>query len=304
MQCTEVWGGNELVERGVIMAGLDVWVFSRPFEGEEEGGDIHYLSSCSTGRVARALVADVSGHGTVVAGTAKRLRDVMRRYANFINQSKLVEEVNREFAGLAKAGHFATAVVATFWGPSREIEITNAGHPLPLLYRARRGEWEVLSDRAPLGQTAGDIPLGIDDLTAYSRMRTRLERGDLLLFYTDALIEANGPNGEMLGTKGLLAALASLDVDRPATLIPGLLAAVEAGEGGKVLADDTTLMLLRANDLRAGSSFMQGLRATGRVLWEFGRSLRPGGGPIPWPEMSLKNIGGIWSEAFCRETRR
>jgi hypothetical protein len=148
MQCTEVWGGNELVERGVIMTGLDVWVLSRPFEGDEEGGDIHYLSSCSTGRVARALVADVSGHGSVVAGTAKRLRTVMRRYANFINQSRLVEEVNREFVGLAKAGHFATAVVATFWGPSREIEITNAGHPLPLLYRARAGKWEAIKGEA------------------------------------------------------------------------------------------------------------------------------------------------------------
>jgi sigma-B regulation protein RsbU (phosphoserine phosphatase) len=304
MQCTEVWGGNELVERGVIMTGLDVWVFSRPFEGDEEGGDIHYLSSCSTGRVARALVADVSGHGAVVAGTAKRLRSVMRRYANFINQSKLVGEVNREFAGLAKAGHFATAVVATFWGPSREIEITNAGHPLPLLYRAREGKWEALKGESQAGETVGDIPLGIDDVTTYSRMRTRLERGDLILFYTDALIEANDAAGAMLGTKGLLAALASLNAGAPETLIPRLLAAVEAGEGGNVLADDTTLMLLRANDLRAGSSFMEGLRATGRVLWEFARSLRPGGGPIPWPELSLNNILGIWSEAFYRDGRK
>jgi sigma-B regulation protein RsbU (phosphoserine phosphatase) len=297
MQCTEVWGGNELVERGVIMTGLDVWVFSRPFEGDEEGGDIHYLSSCSTGRVARALVADVSGHGAVVAGTAKRLRAVMRRYANFINQSKLVQEVNREFAGLAKAGHFATAVVATFWGPSREIEVTNAGHPAPLLYRANTGRWELLARARSEG--VGDIPLGIDDVTTYSRMRTRLERGDLLLFYTDALIEAKGADGGMLGTRGLIATLDALEVRQPQTLIPRLLAAVEGGGGA--LDDDTTLMLLRLNDLRAGSSLMYGLRATGRVMCEFVRSLRPGGGPVPWPELSLNNLGGIWSEAFYRD---
>ena len=118
MQCTEVWGGNELVERGVIMTGLDAWVYSRPFEGDEEGGDIHYLSSCSTGRITRALIADVSGHGAVVSGTAKRLRTLMRRYINYVNQSRLVEGMNKEFAGLAQAGHFATAVVMTFWGPA------------------------------------------------------------------------------------------------------------------------------------------------------------------------------------------
>ena len=67
MQCMEVWGGNQTADSGVIMAGLDAWVYSKPFGGADGGGDVYYVSSCATGRITRLLVADVSGHGTPAA---------------------------------------------------------------------------------------------------------------------------------------------------------------------------------------------------------------------------------------------
>ena len=65
----EVWGSNRAGSNGVIMPGLDAWVYSRPCSDDDAGGDVHYVSACATGRVIRALVADVSGHG---AGAATR----------------------------------------------------------------------------------------------------------------------------------------------------------------------------------------------------------------------------------------
>ena len=134
-------------------------------------------------------------------------------------------------------------------------------------------------------------------------MRMRLERGDLLLFYTDALIEAHRADGKMLGTEGLIAVLQSLDTGQPETLISRLVAAVQAGEGGAVLGDDTTLMLLRLNDLKVTVSFRDGVRAVGRVAWEVVKGLMPGGEPIPWPELRLDNLGGIWGEKFHRNAK-
>lgn len=306
MQCTEVWGGSAIVHRSVVMTGLDACVYSRPFEGSEEGGDIHYLSSCATGRITRCLIADVSGHGHVVAGIAGRLRNLMRRYMNYVNQSRLVEGINREFAGLAESGHFATAVVATFWGPTREIEITNAGHPTPLLYRAATKTWQPLGggDQSMAAAAPTDIPLGIIDSTTYARTRTRLEKDDLLLFYSDAFIEVRGPDGRMLGVDGLVRTLQSLGPPSHESLMHQLLGALGAGEQGTPLADDTTLMLLRLNDLRPRASFLDGLRASARVGREFIRSLRPGGGPIPWPELSWHNLGGVWLERFSQRLPR
>src|SRR5262245_26580361 len=127
MQCMEVWGGNQAVDNGVIMPGLDAWVFRQPFEGDDAGGDIHYVSSCATGRVTRILVADVSGHGQQVAKVAGSLRTLMRRYVNYIDQSRLVRGLNTEFSGLAGVGSFATAVVATYFSPTEQLVISNAG---------------------------------------------------------------------------------------------------------------------------------------------------------------------------------
>jgi sigma-B regulation protein RsbU (phosphoserine phosphatase) len=56
----EVWGGNAAIDNGVIMPGLDAWVYARPYQQQAAGGDIHYVSSCATGRIIRLLVADVS----------------------------------------------------------------------------------------------------------------------------------------------------------------------------------------------------------------------------------------------------
>ena len=80
LQCMEVWGGNDAVQSAVTMPGLDAWVYSRPHQGDAAGGDVHYLSSCATGRITRLLIADVSGHRQRVADIAVRLRNLMRQF--------------------------------------------------------------------------------------------------------------------------------------------------------------------------------------------------------------------------------
>src|SRR3954467_8791670 len=125
MQCMEVWGGNEARDNGVTMPGLDAWVYSRPYHGDASGGDLPYVSSCAPGRISRFLVADVSGHGAVVSDIAVKLRTLMRRYVNYIDQSRVVETLNREFSELAKPGKFATAVMLTYWAPTDYVAVCN-----------------------------------------------------------------------------------------------------------------------------------------------------------------------------------
>ena len=133
LQCMEVWGGNRAVDNGVVMMGVDAWVFCRPYGTDEAGGDVHYVSSCASGRIVRLIVADVAGHGADVAELATRLRGLMKSHANYADQREVVGVINREFARLADIGKFATAVAATYWTPTDELVMTNAGHPPPLL---------------------------------------------------------------------------------------------------------------------------------------------------------------------------
>lgn len=295
MQCMEVWGGNQPVDSGVVMAGLDAWVYSRPFAGAEAGGDVHYVSSCATGRITRLLVADVSGHGSAVAQTAVSLRSLMRRFVNFIDQTRFVRSMNDEFISLSKDGAFATAVVATFFAPTGEVSLCNAGHPPPLLFRAKSRTWSLLEAGAKSAGAPGaqNFPLGIVDLAAYEQFSLQLRTADLVVCYTDSLIESKDENGEWLGAKGLLEIARTLDTSDPAALIPALIAAVQRRAPDNLTEDDVTVLVFRPNGLAPAAPFLQRAFAPLRVLGGIIASFFPGGAPAPWPEMSAANLIGM-----------
>lgn len=299
MQCMEVWGSNRAGRNGVIMPGLDAWVYSRPAADDDAGGDIHYVSACATGRVVRALVADVSGHGASVAGVSGDLRALMRRYINFVDQRRFLDSLNRKFRGLDETGRFATAVVVTCWTPTDEITISCAGHPAPLLYRAGAREWSSLV--APEVEGA-DFPLGIHKSTSFRENRVRLREGDLLLLYTDGVLEARDPGGRRLGVDGLLGLLATLDATGPGSILADLLGAMERFQGGRAPDDDMTLMLLGPNDLKPRPSLKTGLLAGTRIAaGALGSLLRRSGPPIP--EMTRTNVLGAFSGRFNTQGR-
>ena len=168
MQCMEVWGGSQLTARGVEMGGLDAWVYSKPYAEAQRGGDVYYASSCATGRISRLLLADVAGHGKSVAGTAADLRTLMRRFVNRLDQTEFVRLLNQQFTALSRSGSFATAVVTTFFAPSRRLTVCNAGHPRPFLYRAAERKWTLLGH-----DTADDQP---DDQPTLSSAQQRPTR--------------------------------------------------------------------------------------------------------------------------------
>lgn len=291
-QCMEVWGGNQPADNGVVMPGVDAWVVSRPFEDDDAGGDVHYVSSCATGRITRFLVADVSGHGSTVSAVASSLRTLMRRYVNFVDQGRLVAELNREFGALSQNGAFATAVVATYFTPTGYLTLCNAGHPRPLHYSNSKRAWRVLHPGEvaddPSGDAPANIPLGIADGVSYDQLGLRLARGDIVLFYTDAILEVFDARGTQLGEQGLLDLVRSLPIGDTQAFLSGVLRAIEAF-GGRP-KDDITLLAVRPNAMHPRTTIAERVGASARFLRLcFSRSKDS---PIPWPELTLVNIGG------------
>src|SRR5439155_19420481 len=138
-------------------------VYSKPYQQADAGGDVYYVSSCATGRITRLLVADVSGHGNAVQEIAGVLRNLMRRYVNHLDQRHFVKSMNKQFTELSDAGCFATAVVTTFFGPTNYLTLCNAGHPTPLMHRAKDRAWSLLARGESTGEAVSDIPLGVYD---------------------------------------------------------------------------------------------------------------------------------------------
>lgn len=321
MQCMEVWGGNEASNNGVVMTGLDAWVYSRPHAGDAGGGDVHYVSSCATGRITRVLIADVSGHGQGVADVAVTLRNLMRRYINFVDQKRLVRSLNKEFTALSEMGRFATAVVATYWAPTNDLVVCNEGHPVPMVYRAKSKTWSVLKS-GPAGSASGgrdlhgpdmgsesassdggiaNLPLGIDDLSGYEQSGVRLRERDLVLMYTDSVIECKvAATGRQLGEDGLIELLGTIDVTEPNTIIPNVVRRLEELAQTDSLDDDLTILLLRHNGVNVRTASVQSLLAPFRIVGSMLRRLVRGEAPTGLPEVSVPTIGGAVIPALGR----
>lgn len=310
MSCMEVWGGSQLTERAVEFSGLEAWVYSKPFGASASGGDVVYASSCATGRITRLLLADVAGHGSAVAATAADLRTLMRRFVNRLDQTELVRLLNQQFAELSSQAVFATAVVTTFFAPTRRFAVCNAGHPRPFIYRAARGTWSLLSDTdesrsAPTtARGPRNLPLGILSLADYDTFDVELEEGDCVLAYTDALIEAQDANGEALGELGLGGVLARLSDVPPAQLIGRLLDEISRGFPDSLSADDVTVLVVRASARQFHYSLGQRLWALLRFCGTALRALVPGGERPPVPDFHVANVGGAIIPALGQRWRK
>ena len=304
MTCMEVWGDSQLTASGIEMGGLDAWVYSKPFGEAQRGGDVYYASSCATGRISRLLLADVSGHGNSVAATAADLRTLMRRFVNRLDQKEFVRLLNQQFVALSRTGTFATAVVTTFFAPSRRLLICNAGHPRPLLYRAVKKEWTLLGDDGTVEvHKPQNIPLGIIDLTEYEELDVELNPGDCLMKYTDALIESRDADGEMLGEAGVLRILNLIGEVDPGKITEALLKEIRERYPENLSEDDVTVMLIRVNGRQPKIPFQEKLMAAGRFFGALMRSVNPRAERPPVPDFTLANVGGAIIPALGRRWR-
>jgi serine phosphatase RsbU (regulator of sigma subunit) len=305
----EVWGGSQLTAAGVEFGGLDAWVYSKPFGQAQFGGDVYYAFSCATGRISRLLLADVSGHGNTVAATAADLRTLMRRFVNRLDQKEFVRLLNQQFVELSRDGSYATAVVTTFFAPTRRFTVCNAGHPRPLMYHAGQRRWDFLGHHsldqkgAAVRSTPGNIPLGLMEVSEYEQFDVELEPGDCVVSYTDALIESRDADGEMLGEAGVLRIMRLIGGVEPSRLIDKLLAEIAQRYPENLSDDDVTVLVVRVNGRQTRHPFRQQLGALGRLFRSLVAAVNPRAERPPLPDANLANIGGALIPALGRRWR-
>jgi serine phosphatase RsbU (regulator of sigma subunit) len=160
------------------LPGLLASVTYLPAEGVGQvGGDWYHAQSLEDGQVILAL-GDVVGHGLTAASSMAHLRYALIAWMSMgiVAPGELLEHMNRLCLQL---GTTATAIVALFDPATRRLHWADAGHPSPLLARNGRAS----SLRRPDGLLLGAIE------TTYATATTRLAPRDLVLLYTDGLVE-------------------------------------------------------------------------------------------------------------------
>jgi serine phosphatase RsbU (regulator of sigma subunit) len=191
------------------------------------GGDWYITAEMPEGNVLLAI-GDVAGHGLDAAAGMARLRGALAGLAiTGAPPERLVGWLNYLVHHVAPE-HTASVMAGYFDPPSRDFTWAQAGHPPPLLVR---GSWA-----RPLGQPAG-ILLGAGR-GGYEAMTARLEPGDIVLLYSDGLVERrHRPLDEGLS----MLAAAAAGVNDPEQLIAAVLDALSSADS----EDDTCLVALR-----------------------------------------------------------
>jgi sigma-B regulation protein RsbU (phosphoserine phosphatase) len=201
------------------------------------GGDYYDFTRLADGRIG-ILIADASGHGAAAAVVMAMTRTLLHTATEpFQGPDRLMARLNREMGRLLPDGWFVTACFAVIDPPSGELEYSLAGHPPPMVLRARTGSPECLT-------VAGGPLLGPLPEVAYKSARTRLESGDALILYTDGLTEAEDSEGRLLGETPVRIALESAPSLKPEAILARMLDCVTRHRAGVAASDDLTVLIL------------------------------------------------------------
>lgn len=214
--------------------GLELAAFYRAAEGELIGGDFYDAIDLDEHRTA-IILGDVSGKGPSAAATTAMVRHLIEGLSRSVTDpADLLIELNSMLCDRLADGSLVTIFMAICDQNSESLIWCNAGHPPPVAIRSN-GRDEMLGNPGP--------PCGCLVDAEYTSFRSAFMPGDLLVLYTDGLIEARR-DGEQFGEERLFSEIKSLASSSPSSLARGLYAAVRGFARGKV-DDDVAIVAIR-----------------------------------------------------------
>jgi phosphoserine phosphatase RsbU/P len=246
LACAETSASNTRMASLYELRGLDAWVHAVPVGPGETGGDVHYVSLCSSCEIARVALADVSGHGQAVAALSNKLQQLMQHYLSELSQVGLMKDLNRAVRDELDHVHYATMIAAGWHRRRGLLVVTNAGHPPPLWYHAARQEWSwVETLRVSTRERPAGVPLGLLPDIDYDRKVIRPSIDDLIVLYSDGVSETTNRGGDELGRDQLMSMARGLDSSSAEAFGTQLTLALGAFREGSEPVDDQTIIVLR-----------------------------------------------------------
>jgi serine phosphatase RsbU (regulator of sigma subunit) len=216
---------------------LEGWVISPRYQpAREVGGDFYDFHLLTEGRLG-LVVGDATGKGVPAALVMSTTCGMLQATAQALDSSspgEVLAQVNETLLARIPSNMFVTCFYAILDPQSGGLRYANAGHDLPYLHS--NGKAEELRARG--------MPLGLMPQMGYEQKEIFLHAGEVALFYSDGLVEAHDPEGEMFGFPRLRALIAGYGEERALGdfLLKQLYSFV--GEGWEQ-EDDITLLTLK-----------------------------------------------------------
>ena len=220
------------------IAGLEIAGMMRPARGVS--GD-YYDYIPINAHTIQFVIADVAGKGVPAALLMSATAAAMQLETN--HDRNILEMVGRLNTGIHSVSddgeRYVTLLVAELDAQERKLHYVNCGHNPALLFRAQTGAVTRLnSSCAPIGiSPENPCQLASADLTA----------GDVLVFYTDGVTEAENQLGEELGTERLSAVVQRGSSSSAEALMTDIFDTVANFCSGIGFNDDVTVLVVKCN---------------------------------------------------------
>ncbi len=224
---------------------LEGWQISPYYQpAREVGGDFYDFHLLSEGRVG-LVVGDATGKGVpaaLVMSTTCGMLQAVSQTLDSPSPGEVLARVNETLLSRIPTNMFVTCFYAVLDPKSASLSYANAGHDLPYLHRGR-DEAEELRARG--------MPLGLMPGMSYEEKEIELNVGESVFFYSDGLVEAHDPKGEMFGFPRLVELIAEHG-DEKRQLGEFLLEELYTFVGKRwEQEDDITLLTLRRSAARS-----------------------------------------------------
>ncbi len=187
-------------------------------------------------------IGDVSGKGIAASLIMAMCRSNLRsRAPENLSPASVLHAVNHSIFPDIREDMFVSLLYLILERGSSEISLARAGHEPPLLYRKAGGVIELI-------ETPG-LAAGIDEGSVFKRTvkdhRIRMDPGDVLLLYTDGIVECESATGDEFGLERLREVLSAHHDRSPEELVGAIMAEVAGFAAGVAQADDITLIAIR-----------------------------------------------------------
>jgi sigma-B regulation protein RsbU (phosphoserine phosphatase) len=208
------------------------------------GGDIYDFLDYGHGRVAIAI-GDVSGKAAPAALYAALVSGILRSLAaQHLSPAALLSALNDQLQERRLDSQYVTMLVAIWDDSNQTLQIANAGSVQPLFVSLLSSSSRTTVDVKTI--KAEGFPLGLFPDVQYEEFTISTRTGDLVVFFSDGIPDAENANGDMFGTDRLAKVLKAQRQPTATSMVNAILKAVSDFQSGTEHFDDETVVVLRA----------------------------------------------------------
>jgi len=185
------------------------------------------------------FMGDIAGKGVAASLIMVMIRAILHLVTNTDKDAAtILSWVNRGITGKIDIDHFATLQILIIDPLTGLCEFANAGHRPPIIWREKKGLVDAIEMKS--------VPIGVEKATEFSSVRFKLENDDVLLLYTDGVVETINKSGRQFGLKGLNAMLHRMHSQSAKVIAATIRDDVQRFVGDLRHHDDQTVLVLKA----------------------------------------------------------